>query len=259
MSLSRVIDRRMVERWIYVAWFDFVVSYRKTTLGPFWLLVTPFLFIAVIGWLYSRVNSMDPEIFVPYLAVGIVVWTLISGFVNKSTTVFQSNRPQILQGSMSLIDIVMVRTITTALEFAHQIIIIIVVLIFFRVSITLYSLISVIGLGIVIANGFWITMTFGIVGARYRDLSQITAAIMRIAFLATPIIWFAYGGAKGKFLGVFLLLNPFYHFLEIVRAPLLGYPIEATTWIAVLLITAGGFGLTMYLYKRYSSLVPLWV
>ena len=117
---------------------------------------------------------------------------------------------------------------------------------------------SIIGLVILMANGFWLTMAFGIVGARYRDLSQITAAIMRIAFLATPVIWFAHG-ARGGSLGVFLILNPFYHFLDIVRAPLLGYPIEATTWIAVLLITAGGFGLTIYLYKRYSSLVPLWV
>ena len=55
---------------------------------------------------------------------------------------------------------------------------------------------------------------------RFRDIPQIVASVMQIAFFMTPIIW------KPELLGHtaarLLPLNPFFAFLEIVRAPLLG-------------------------------------
>lgn len=254
MDFKATVDLGRFQRWLYVAWFDFVVTYRKTTLGPFWLLVGPALFIAVLGALYSRVNSVSADVLIPHLTIGLILWTLIGGFVTKSTTVFQRNRAQILQGSMSLTDIVMVDVITIFLQFLHQIIIIVVVLLIFRQDIGLYALVSLLGLTVLIANGLWLSMAFGILGARYRDLYQVAAAIMRMAFLATPIIWVTRPG-----LGPFLLLNPFYHFLEIVRAPLLGNPVPFVSWAVVLALTAGGFIFAVFLYRRYGRLVPLWV
>lgn len=248
----------LFERCLYVAWFTFVVKYRKTSLGPFWLLVAPIIFITLLGALYSRVASVEPEVLVPHLATGFIVWTLIGGFVAQSTTVFQRNRAQILQGSMRLIDIVTVDVMMTVLQFLHQIIIIAAVFLFFGLTVGFYALLSLVGLALLIANGFWLTMAFGILGARYRDLTQIMIAIMRVAFLATPIIWMATGPRGGVF-GPFLLFNPFYHFLEIVRAPLLGNSIALSTWLIVLAITVGGFALTGYLRKRFAPLVPLWV
>ena len=38
-----------------------------------------------------------------------------------------------------------------------------------------------------------------------------------------------------------LYLNPFYHFIEIVRAPLLGNEIQALSWMIVLSVTVIGF------------------
>jgi ABC-type polysaccharide/polyol phosphate export permease len=250
--------RAELGRWFYIAWFNFVVNYRKTTLGPFWLLVGPFLFIAIIGALYSQVNSADPVVFIPYLAVGLIVWTLLGGFVNTSTTVFQRNSAHILQGSMGLFGIVIVNMVSIVLEFMHQTLIILAVFLYFGISLSAYAFLSIVGLVIILANGLWLTMAFGIVGARYRDLAQITSAIMRIAFLATPVIWLADSASRGG-LNAFLLYNPFYHFLELVRAPLLGQPIALTSWIAVLLITVGGFAFAAFLYKRFGRLVPLWI
>jgi ABC-2 type transport system permease protein/lipopolysaccharide transport system permease protein len=253
-----MLDLRSLERWLYVAWFNFIVHYRKTTLGPAWLLVSPILFIAVLGTLYSHVNSVHSSVFVPSLTVGIVVWTLIGGFVSQSSTVFQRHRAQILQGSMQLKDIVVVDLLSTVLQFLHQVIIIVAVFLIFEIPVTLYAFVSLLGLALVVANGFWLTMAFGIIGARYRDLAQVMTAIMRIAFLATPIMWLPQG-ARGGFLGPFLFFNPFYHFLEIVRAPLLGNSVAVSTWVVVFAITVAGFALASWLYKRFGRLVPLWV
>ena len=248
-----------VERWFYVTWLDFLVRYRKTAMGPLWLLVGPALFIATLGLLFSRINSAEAAAFVPHLSVGLIAWTLVNGFVTGSTTVFQRNRPQILQGNMNLTDLVLVDVFSTILQFLHQVVIIVAVFVIFQLTVSFYGLVSLIGLALLIGNGIWLTIVFGIVGARYRDLSEVVQAVMRIAFLATPIIWMPAQEGRGSVLGAFLTFNPFYHFLEIIRAPLLGNPIAPLSWLVVLFITVAGFFLAHLFYQRFSRQVPLWI
>lgn len=245
--------------WPYIAWLNFLVRYRKTAIGPLWLLVGPTLFIATLGLLFSRINGAEAAIFMPHLAIGLVVWTLVSGFVTGSSTVFQRNRPHILQGNMQLADLVLQDVFSTILQFLHQLVIILAVFLIFGCTVGIYALVALIGLALLIANGIWLTIVFGIIGARYRDLTEIVQTVMRIAFLATPIIWMPGPSGRGGALGAFLTFNPFYHFLELIRAPLLGNPIAPLSWLVVLFTTAAGFTIAHVIYQRFSRLVPLWV
>ncbi|MDJ0514474.1 MAG: ABC transporter permease [Methyloceanibacter sp.] len=258
MNLNSTLDLNRWHRWLYVAWFNFVVTYRKTTLGPFWLLAGPALFIVILGSIFTRVNDVPGDIFLPYMAVGVILWTLIGACVTKSTLVFHRNRAQILQGSMTLIEISVVDIISVFLQFLHQSLILVVVFAIYGLNFSWYLLVTLLGIVLIVVNGFWLSLVFGILGARYRDLNQFVAAVMRVAFLATPILWMATSG-RGQQLGIYLIANPFYHFLEIVRAPLLGMPISMTSWIVALSITAAGLILANEMYKRFGRLVPLWV
>lgn len=244
---------------LYLTWFQFLIRYRRTRLGPLWLLVGPTLFIVMLGLLFSRIGSVEPAVFVPHLAVGLIVWTLVTGFITGSTTVFQRGRAQILQGGMGFVDIIMVDVFSTVITFLHQVILIAIVFVFFGIGLSFYSFVSLIGLSLLIANGIWLSVFFGIIGVRYRDLSEVVQAVMRIAFLATPIIWMPGLGARGGIMGAFLVYNPFYHFVELIRAPLLGNPIAPLSWIVVITISLGGFGLAYFFYKRFAHNVPLWV
>jgi ABC-type polysaccharide/polyol phosphate export permease len=123
----------------------------------------------------------------------------------------------------------------------HQVVIIVAVFVIFQLAVGFYGLVSLIGLALLIGNGIWLTFVFRIVGARYRDLSEVVQAVMRIAFLATPIIWMPAQEGRGDVLGAFLTCNPFYHFLELIRAPLLGNPIAPLSWLVVLFTTVAGF------------------
>jgi len=245
--------------WFYAAWLQFLLRYRKTFLGPVWLLVGPLLFIVVLGSLFSEISSTPSSVFVPYLSIGLISWTLLNGFVIGSTTVFQRGRAQILQGNLSPRDIVIIDIFTNILTFSHQLIIILAVFLYFRIGVSFYGFISLIGLIFLIANGVWLTHFFGIIGARYRDLSEVVQAVMRIAFLATPIIWMPGENGRGGILGVFLTFNPFFHFLELVRAPLLGNTISPLSWFVVIAITFLGFGLAFWFRRRFYHLIPLWI
>ena len=249
---------RYSQYWTFSTWMKFGLKYRKTALGPIWLVVSPAIFVGFLGYLFSRVNNSNLEVFVPHLAVGYVTWTLVMGFVNGGATVFLRRRSEILQGQMRLTDIVLSELFSNFLQYLHQIIIIVAVFIYFRVIPPPEAFLSLIGVGFILINGFWLTIFLGIIGARYRDLVEVISAVMRLAFFITPIIWIPKDGAGG-ILGAFLVLNPFYHFLELVRAPLLGTPIAMTSWLVVAGITLLGFLTTSIIYRQSARLVPLWV
>lgn len=243
----------------YLPLLHFLIRYRRTALGPLWLLIGPSLFIALLGLLYSEISSIEPGAFIPHLAVGLVLWTLFQSFITGSATVFQRGRAQIMQGAQTPQEVIAIDIVTTFLTFLHQVPIIVVVLVIYQVSLTWVALESLLGLALILANGVWVVQAFGILGARYRDLSEIFQALMRIAFLATPIIWMPSDGGRGGVMGAFLTFNPFYHFIEVVRAPLLGNPVAPLSWIVVLSITAIGFIVARLITGRYARLIPLWI
>lgn len=251
--------KRPISSVFFYAAIQFLIGYRRTAIGPLWMLVGPALFIAVLGRLYAHINQAQAHLFIPFLTVGLVCWSLIQVLIMNSSTVFQRNRAQILEGVLSLDDIVVIDVLKAVLAFMHQVLIIVVVFILYDVHLHSGALLSLVGLAIVIANGIWIAHIFGILGARYRDVSEVFNAVLRIAFLATPIMWMPTDGMQGGALGAFLIFNPFYHILEVLRAPLLGQPISALTWGLVLSMTAVTFLTAKWLRSRYGRFVPLWV
>ncbi len=244
---------------IYYSWMKFLIKYRSTTLGPAWLLVGPGLFILFLGTLFSQINRLDTTVFIPHLAIGLIVWTLINGFVSGSTTIFRRSRAQILQSGTRLFDLVVTDVTFTVLQFLHQIILVAFVMLFYQRGIGLYAFVSLIGVALLILNGFLLGIVFGIIGARYRDLAEVMHAVMRIAFLATPVIWMPGEPGRGSLMNIFLNYNPFYHFLELIRAPLLDQPIAPLSWAVVLVITLLGIWFAKVFYLRFHKQVPLWV
>ena len=66
-------------------------------------------------------------------------------------------------------------------------------------------------------------------------------------------------GGKAGLLGPYLIFNPFYHFLETVRAPILGNPIEPLSWAVVLVTTIIGM-LAAYLFNlKFSKQLVTWI
>lgn len=244
---------------VYQAVLVFLVRYRRTALGPLWLIAGPALFIAVVGLLYGRIGNHDSAVFVPHLAIGLVYWALLSGFVNGAPGIFIRGRAQLMQGSMKLNGVAAADMINTMIIFLHQCLIVIVVMIIYRIVPGPSTILAIAGLGLTIANGYWVSTVFGILGARYRDIAEIFPAVMRIAFLATPIIWIPGPGGRSGVMAAYLLFNPFYHFLEVFRAPLLGNPVSMTSWAVVVCFTAIGLVLAEIMRKRYGQFVPLWI
>jgi ABC-2 type transport system permease protein len=115
-----------------------------------------------------------------------------------------------------------------------------------------------------VLNGAWVALLFGIFTTRFRDLGPIVQAVVQLAFFLTPIVWI-----YDQFLhspnprvaerARLAELNPFLHFVEILRRPMLGQDQLLRFWVVVLAITVVGWALTLLALRRYRSRVSYWV
>ena len=64
-----------------LAWHDIVSRYRGSMLGPFWITLSMGLMVAGIGFLYANLFKVPVNEFIPYVALGIVFWGLMSNVI----------------------------------------------------------------------------------------------------------------------------------------------------------------------------------
>ena len=118
------------------------------------------------------------------------------------------------------------------------------------------GLLALPGLALLCLNCIWVGLFLGIVSTRFRDVPPIVASVVRILFFVTPIIWMP-ELALGR--ALVLDFNPFFHLIELVRAPLLGKAPGMLSWVAVLGIALAGWTLTFEFFRRYRWRIAYWV
>ena len=91
------------------------------------------------------------------------------------------------------------------------------------------------GLLLVSLNLLSVGITLSLLGARYRDVAQMTQSVLHVAIFVTPIFWLPRLVPEGHWI---LVLNPFVHLLDLVRN-LLGEPPELGEIVAGLGCTTG--------------------
>lgn len=221
---------------------DIKLRYRGSALGPFWLTLSTAIMIGSMGFLYADLFHTDIHSYLPYLATSIILWNYLSMLVSDGCTCFTSSE-SLIKGTRMPFTVHALRSVVrNTIILAHNVVVIVGVYVIMGVPLSFYTLLAIPGLFIWLINGFAISLLFGAFCARFRDVPQIIASVIQIAFFVTPVMWNAKvmeAHPKGDLL---IRFNPFYYILEIVRAPLLGTPLTfdmvAKTLIITLVIVA---------------------
>ena len=247
---------RATHLWGTLGWQDVRQRYRRSKLGPFWLTISMGVLVAALGVLYSSLFKLDVADYLPFVAAGFIVWGLISGLVNDGCTAFIDAGAIIKQVAVPL-SVHVYRVVWRSLVvFAHNFVIFIVVAVLFTIWPGWTGLLAIPGLVLLCVNGIWIGLLLGLVSARFRDVPQVAASIVQVAFFLTPIIWTP---ALLPDRTLVLDANPFFHLVEIVRGPLLGHVPPLVSWVAALGIALGGWAVTLAMYGRYRWRIAYWV
>ena len=241
-----------------LGWQDVKQRYRRSKLGPFWLTISMAVLIGTIGLVFGSIFQAPMAEFLPFLALGIICWTFIASVINEGCVEFVNAESVIKQLPLPWF-LHSLRVIwRNVIILAHNMVIVPILFLVFLKPMTWVALLAIPGLALGIVNLAWMALLVGIVCTRYRDLAQIVASVLQIAFYLTPIIWMP-SLMSGRASTLFLNANPFYHLLEVVRAPILGSAPSLLNWVVCLAMAVLGWGLTIFMFGRYRDRMSYWL
>jgi ABC-2 type transport system permease protein/lipopolysaccharide transport system permease protein len=242
--------------WSTMAMQDIRMRYRGSMLGPFWLTISMVIMIAAMGLIYSRMFNIEITHYLPFLTVGLVIWSFISTVIIEGCETFLSVRNVITQVRMPF-SIHAWRTVyRNLIVLAHNLVIVPVVLLMFSVPIGWSIVMIVPALAILTLNGIWVSILLGMISARYRDVPPIVMSLVQVIFFVTPIFWPP--AAMGVWMHA-LPLNPLFAAVDVIRAPLLGEAPLTYSWPVLLLVTALGSIGTFVLFARFRPRIAYWL
>ena len=242
--------------WATLGWQDILQRYRRSILGPFWLTISTGVMVAGIGLLYARILHQETRDYVPYLAVGLVVWNFVAGLINDSCLAFIGSEQIIKQVKLPLTIHVSRVIWRNVIMFAHNAAILVVVELIYRKGSAYSVVLALPGLVLIVLNGLWTCLLLGVLCARFRDVPQIIANLVQVAFFMTPIMWqFGVLGSRSYLAD----WNPFFHAIELMRAPLLSTPYPMSSLVFMCLMFAVGFPLSLAFFTRFRARIPYWV
>lgn len=242
--------------WSVLGWAEIRQQYRRSTFGPLWITLSMALFIVLLGVLYAQLFRRDLALYMPHLTVGYIMWGMISTLVESGARSF-INAERIVKQVFAPLSVHAYRVAwVNLITLAHHSVIFAAVAIYFSIAPTWQWLLVVPGLALITLTGVWVSLLLGTLSARFRDIPQVTGTIMRVMFFLTPVIWQV---DLVPHRAVFLTANPFYHFIELVRGPLLNKPIDPLHWQVAIGVTVVGWIVTLFVYRTFRARVPYWL
>ena len=247
--------------WLHLGWQDIKQRYRRSLLGPIWITIATGTTAVAMGGLYSKLFHLQLSVHLPYVTLGLIIWGLISASILEGADVFVANEGLIKQLPTPLSVHVYRMVWRQALLFAHNIVIYVIIAMIYPKPWSWADLSVIPALALIMLNCIWASLVFGIIGTRFRDIAPLLNSVVQLLFFMTPIIWNAQTLAQqgASRWGKIVELNPLFHYLDIVRAPLLGAPQELRHWIVVIVLTVIGWILAAFAMRQYRSRVPYWV
>ncbi|KRA57523.1 hypothetical protein ASD89_07640 [Caulobacter sp. Root656] len=253
-ELAAVVSRWRV--WFLMANQDISLRYRRSLLGPFWISLAMATLILGLGLLYSQIFHQPFKEYVSYIAAGLVVWTLLSGLLLESCNVVMEADTHLRALPLPLSLFASRMVFRNVIIFGHNLLVVLVMLLIFQHTISPLILLALPGLLVITTFGFAVALVLGPLSARFRDIPQIMASLVQLAFFLTPIFWKA-GQLRAN--NPAIIFNPLFHFVELIRQPLLGHTPTAINWGVALGVTAGALALAVVVQALTRRKLFLWL
>jgi ABC-type polysaccharide/polyol phosphate export permease len=247
---------KLRDAWLYLGIQDIKLRYRRSILGPWWVTISTAIMILALGFLWSNIFVTDTKTYMPFFAVGYVFWTWISAQISDATTGFVQFENAIKQTNLPFPIYVFRLCVRNFIVLLHNLIIVFIVILLLGIGINrnvFFFFPAVLLIQFVLAM---LCSTVSIFCTRYRDMSQVITVLLQIAFFFSPIIW------EPKLLRThreLIEFNPIFHWIEIIRQPLLGNIPPFDSWLFVLINAALFFLVSIYILGRYRNRISVWL
>jgi homopolymeric O-antigen transport system permease protein len=243
--------------WSRMGWQELRRRYRRTVIGPFWTTLSLGVFIFTLGFLWAHLWREDPKAYLPFLCSGMITWVFISSIVTEGCSAFTSAESLIKQINVPYTLLICTVVWRNLMVFIHNFVIFVLLVPYAGVLVNGNTLLVLPGMLIICLSGIWVVALLGMVCARYRDVQQLVTTLLQIALFLTPI-FYSPAQLQGGMVSI-AQYNPLYHYIELVRLPLLGQLPSALDYAIGIGGTVLGWAFTFDLYSRFRRRVPYWL
>lgn len=243
---------------LILGWADILQRYRRSKLGPFWITISMGVTILGIGTVFGALLGSPMEEFLPFLAIGMILWGFILSTISEGCAGFISVEGIIKQQSMPFFLHLFRMLWRNIITLMHNIIIVPIVFLVFLRAPSWEILLVLPGFMLLSLNLLWVSMILAILCTRFRDLTNIVLSVIQLWFFVTPIVWQPeLMIEKGR--TAILDWNPFYHLIEIVRAPLLGQMPSSLNWFVCIGMLIVGWFIALIFFGKYRRRIAYWL
>ncbi len=232
-DIVAALKRRRV--WVALASEDIGEGFRRTTLGPLWLLINYLLFLGILIVVMGR--FADVPNYPAYIASGLLVWLYISEILVEGCGIF-TREEGFIKGTVLPLSIYVLRqTMRSVIRGGYMVAGAAIVLLWTGAIPTTLWLTSLGGILVLVLTAPAVIILLGILGVIFPDIQFFMGNIIRVGFFVTPIFW-----SKPSESGLRALLyqwNPFTYYLDIVRTPIIFDTIALHSWAMVGLMSGG--------------------
>jgi ABC-type polysaccharide/polyol phosphate export permease len=243
--------------WGRLGWRDTRLRYQRTALGPFWATLSLGIFVVIMGVLWSQLWKMDVKVYMPFITSGMIAWLLFSTMTIEGCATFSGSDLLIRQLRIPYTVLACSVVWRNLIVFGHNLLIYALVFVYAGLPLAWSMLLIIPGILLLSLNGLWIALLLGLICARYRDIQQLIQSLLQIAMFLTPIFW-----TPAQLQGRFVILadyNLLYHYIQLVREPLMGQVPALWSWIVVCAATLVGWTLTILLHGRFRRRIAYWL
>lgn len=242
--------------WMIWGWHDIKQRYRRSVLGPFWFTLTTLIMVGALGFLYSQLLRQEVSDYLPYLGIGLVLWQFISTTTNEACSTFIISAHIIKQIRIPLTTYVCRMVWRNFIILLHSLPVVLLLMVFLGHQLRFSTVLAIPGLLVILLNAIWIGIVLGVLSSRFRDIAPIIGNLFQVFFFITPVMWRVVDLKERAWIAGF---NPLYHYIEIIRAPILGIPLSESSWVWSILILILGYLLAHHLLVRYRDRVSYWL
>lgn len=221
------------------AFIYLIADFKPKKIGILWQPLSSILFIFSVGLVFANIQKSDPFGHLIYVAIGYTAWTYIASVITSGSNLYTINKSKILTGAYTSEDCLVIMHARMTIQFFINHLSIITTLSFVfliseksEISTSLLFLpVTFLILSIVSYNA---QSLVSLICLRFPDSQELISSVLRIAFLATPIMW------ERQYKTDFEVfdLNIFYHFIEIYRFCFSSSPFPSKSFFIVVLFSA---------------------
>jgi lipopolysaccharide transport system permease protein len=240
----------------FLAWDDIRRRYIRTLLGPLWIVITTGVWFSAMGIVMVNLFDQNLQDYLPFIASGLLVWLFISTSIVEGTQVLIAAASLISSFPIPIFTHYLRFLLRNGIIFLHNAVILLVVICLYppHPDAAMWLVIPGFLLDAGILLGVAIILSF--MNLRWRDTNLLVLSAMQVLPFVTPVFWDKPMLRQHKWIAD---VNPFYHMIEIVRAPSLGRAPAALSWEVTMAAAILSLSIAAFLFMRYRHRVIFWL